>query len=183
MNCRGQSSRVFTSYYQNCQNRDHILVVKNIHLRAGTRSRIMSPFSIDRETLQLWIRWPRRRQGYRGQEVLGWLPIRHQIWMKEILTLRSDMSRVAAGTKKRQDRKRDFKFFPCFRRRGQICTGYGFMGVCFATVAQSRYKFCTDSGKFAIIEAIATINLSSKTQMIGRDTLQTDFATLTIREA
>jgi hypothetical protein len=77
---------------------------------------------------------------------------------RDLDTMIRSVVRGEGYTRNRQERNRDFKFFPCFRRRGQMCTGYGFIAVCFATVAQSRYKFCTDSGKFAIIEAIAMIN-------------------------
>ena len=45
------------------------------------------------------------------------------------------------ATKNRWDRNIDLRLMPCFRRIGQMWTGYGFVGDCFATNAQSRYKF------------------------------------------
>ena len=65
-------------------------------------------------------------------------------------------------TKKRHERNMDLRLVLCFRMMGQMCTGYGLAVDCLATLAQSKYKFSTERGKFATIDAIAIINPAHK---------------------
>lgn len=72
-------------------------------------------------------------------------------------------------TRNRQERNMDFKLTACFRRIGHMWIGYGFRADCFAAV-QSKNRFCTEGGKFATIDAIATI-LASPREEEGINTL------------